>query len=569
MYKTLPKRRLLWTLLIVGCSSADDQAQWTQSQDSLAISPTAVYQIKSAATGKCIGIVGNSTANSAKVEERTCNGSTGQKFTIATVATGYYAIKNTTSLKCLDVNGKSTADGTAIIQYTCNNSSTNQQWAIAEVSPGIVRFTAHHSGKVAEVNQGGTADGTTLVQRAWNGANYQQFQLSTGTGTAADAGAADVAATGGTASGGSVATGGTASGGSVATGGTGGGGATASGGTTGAGGSTATGGTTATGGSTLPPVIPCTTNRLSQCSGNPLACHFGGNPGNYEVTVQLGGPTAGETEVEAEYYRRMLTQTTAANTPTWFSFVTNVRVYEGEPARPDQDGVTSKGIPGLDVYFRGTAPQPISICYQLMAKPVMLWLEGDSTVTDQEDPAYAGWGQHLPQHFVSPISVANYADSGESSGSVLSNAKLWPTVRAGMKPGDWVMVQLGHNDKTTPAATYKANMLKMVNDTKAAGAHMILVTPTSRVGYTLAEEHVNQVGANLPQIIRDLGQSENVPVIDLTVTTWNWIQTINWPDYYANGTDHTHTNQKGADVISGFVRDAVRAQIPALATYLR
>ena len=100
-----------------------------------------------------------------------------------------------------------------------------------------------------------------------------------------------------------------------------------------------------------PEVTPCATNVLSKCTGTPLACHFGGDPGNYEVTVQLGG--AGKTEVEAEYYRRMLTQTTVAGDAKWFSFVTNVRVYEGEPLRPDQDGTTSKGIPGLDIYFRG------------------------------------------------------------------------------------------------------------------------------------------------------------------------------------------------------------------------
>ena len=316
-----------------------------------------------------------------------------------------------------------------------------------------------------------------------------------------------------------------------------------------------------------PQVTPCATNALAKCTGSPLACHFGGDPGNYEVTVQLGGP--GETEVEAEYYRRMLTQTTAAGDAKWFSFITNVRVYEGEPLRPDQDGTTSKGIPGLDIYFRGSAPKPVSICYQPLAKPLMLWLEGDSTVTDQESVAYSGWGQHLPQHFVSPVSVANYADSGESSGSVLSSAKLWGTVKAGMKTGDFVMLQVGHNDKKIQAATFRANVLRMINDTKAANAHMILVTPISRASGALASQHVNEVGANLPQIIRDLGTSENVPVIDLTVTTYNWLQTIKWQDYFANGTDQTHTNQAGADIVSGFVRDAVKKQVPELAKYLR
>jgi len=316
-----------------------------------------------------------------------------------------------------------------------------------------------------------------------------------------------------------------------------------------------------------PEVTPCAANVLSKCSGAPLACHFGGEPGNYEVTVQLSG--AGKTEVEAEYYRRMLTQTTVAGDAKWFSFITNVRVYEGEPLRPDQDGTTSKGIPGLDLYFRGSDPKPMSVCYQPIAKPLMLWLAGDSTVTDQESTAFSGWGQHLPQHFVSPVSVANYADSGESSGSVLNSAKLWGTIKGGMKAGDWVMLQVGHNDKMTAAATFKSNLQKMIADTKAANVHMILVTPISRANGALASQHVNSVGANLPQIIRDLGQSESLPVIDLTVTTYEWLQTIKWQDYFANGTDATHTNQAGADIVSGFVRDAVQKQTPELAKYLR
>jgi hypothetical protein len=174
MHRNQWKCGLLLLGVVIACSTTGESVE--QGQLRLTINPTAVYQIKSAATGKCIGIVGNSTANSAAVEARTCNGATGQSFSIATVATGYYAIKNTKSLKCLDVSGKSTAEGASIIQYTCNSSSTNQQWAIADASSGFVRLTAHHSGKVAEVSLGGTADGTLVVQRTWKGATYQQFQ---------------------------------------------------------------------------------------------------------------------------------------------------------------------------------------------------------------------------------------------------------------------------------------------------------------------------------------------------------------------------------------------------------
>ncbi|HYO94523.1 MAG TPA: SGNH/GDSL hydrolase family protein [Polyangiaceae bacterium] len=329
------------------------------------------------------------------------------------------------------------------------------------------------------------------------------------------------------------------------------------------GGGGAAAGSAGAGGSSTPgpigAVTPCETNLLSKCSGTPLACHFGGNPGNYEVTVQLGA--SGQTEVEAEAYRRMLTRTTAADAMPWLSFVTNVRVYEGEPVRPDQSG-TSKGISGLDVYFRGTSPKPLAICYRPIAAPVMVWLVGDSTVADQQVLPFAGWGQHLPAHFVSPVSVANYADSGESSGSVLANQKLFPHVRTNLKRGDFVLLQVGHNDDSD--TSYRANVLRIVQETKAAGANMILVTPISRARGTLAQQH-----GNMPQVVRDIGRTESVPVLDMTVATWNWIQTINWPDYFANGTDGTHTNHKGAQVIAGLVAAAVKTQVPELAKYVR
>lgn len=407
----------------------------------------------------------------------------------------------------------------------------------------------------APLNASAGAGGVPQAGGSGNVAGVGSSAAGAGAGTAGaatgSAGAAGGAASGGAANGGAT-SGGATSGGATS------GGAAAQGGAQSGGGA---GGSSASSG-----VTPCANNQISQCSGTPLSCHFGGDPGNYEVTLQLGA--SGQNEVEAEYYRRMLTQSGVSGSG-WFSFVTNVRVYEGEPLRPDQDGTTSKGIPGLDVYFRGASPTPSAICYQRLDKPLVLWIEGDSTVTDQESTEYSGWGQHLPQHFVSPISVANYADSGESSASVLASAKLWGAIKAGMKPGDWVMLQIGHNDKDTSAASFEANLRRMLSDVKAAQAQMILLTPISRVGYALEEQHVNSTGANLPQIIRALGQSEGVPVIDLTVKTYDWLQTITWQDYFANGTDRTHTNPRGADVVSGFVRDAVRAQLPALARYLR
>jgi hypothetical protein len=42
-----------------------------------------------------------------------------------------------------------------------------------------------------------------------------------------------------------------------------------------------------------------------------------------------------------------------------------------------------------------------------------------------------------------------------------------------------------------------------------------------------------------------------------------------WRQYFALGTDRTHTNPAGAEIIAGFVRDAVVGQQIDLATNLR
>ena len=354
----------------------------------------------------------------------------------------------------------------------------------------------------------------------------------------------------------------------------------AAGGTTASGnGGSAAGGVSGSGGEGGG-VAACASNEFSKCArgdgpfGPEIKCDFGGSDGNYDVTLEVGGTTSAEAFVDAEMYRRMLPDlTTLAGQTQRFNFTVNVRTPEGQPVEVG----TTDSVPGLQVYVRGASPIITSICHQSASKPLMLWIGGDSTVCDQDSTNYTGWGQHLPQFMKAGVSIANYADSGESSGSFLSSAAMFGAIKSRWKAGDWFFIQLGHNDKSTTAATFQSNMTSYVTQAKAAGVNIVLITPISRVGYTLAEEHVNSTGANLPQIIRDLGKSENVPVIDLTVTTWNWIQTITPKDYFAadssasGGYDHTHLGPKGADAVASFVRDAVKStsDLSAVAAYLR
>jgi lysophospholipase L1-like esterase len=391
-------------------------------------------------------------------------------------------------------------------------------------------------------------------------------------------GAAGGAGRGGSGGGGGSAGG--AAGSGAGRGGTGGGaaGAGGGGGRGGAAGSAAgaggQSGTVGQGGAAVGPNPDPATRAI--CTGtDPIACHFGGQPGNYDVTVVLGGAAAGNTIIQAEALRGMLGATvTAAGATQRFSFTVNVRQPEGEPIQN-----VSAGTPGLDLYFHGNAgglPQLSGIGYAAAASPFVIYIAGDSTVCDQTDPEYGGWGQQLPPFFNYPVSIANYADSGESSGSFLGSGSLFGAINSRLKANDWVLVQFGHNDKDVAASTFHDNMTAYVTRVKAKGAFPVLITPVARAtfsGNTVTTQHVNNTGADLPAIVKQVAMEQNVPVLDMTARTVQWLTQLGprgWQQYHALGTDATHTNPAGAAVEAGFVVELMKqANLTALVSRMR
>ncbi|EHQ29194.1 GDSL-type esterase/lipase family protein [Mucilaginibacter paludis] len=151
------------------------------------------------------------------------------------------------------------------------------------------------------------------------------------------------------------------------------------------------------------------------------------------------------------------------------------------------------------------------------SKPT-LFLIGDSTVKNGQDDGQKkgaaglwGWGHYMAEYFdLSKISVENDALGGTSSRTFMNNPKLWPTVLAKIKPGDFVMMQFGHNDSspvndsTRARGTIKGNgeesqaivnmitkkdevvhsygwyLRKLIIDAKAKGASVIVCSPIPR-----------------------------------------------------------------------------------------
>ncbi|MGC6441359.1 MAG: GDSL-type esterase/lipase family protein, partial [Rubripirellula sp.] len=82
------------------------------------------------------------------------------------------------------------------------------------------------------------------------------------------------------------------------------------------------------------------------------------------------------------------------------------------------------------------------------AKPRLV-LIGDSTVKNgsgKGDSGLYGWGQVLNRHFdLARIEIENRALGGRSSRSYLTEG-LWQKSLDRVRPGDFVLMQFGHND---------------------------------------------------------------------------------------------------------------------------
>jgi rhamnogalacturonan acetylesterase len=238
-----------------------------------------------------------------------------------------------------------------------------------------------------------------------------------------------------------------------------------------------------------------------------------------------------------------------------------------------------------------------------------LFVVGDSTARNQTD---LGWGDHFAHYFdTTKINIANRARAGRSSRSYY-NEGLWDNVLNEMKPGDFVLIQMGHNDggTSTPETDTKARasikglgaetvqyplpkpftigplagqttetihsygwyIRKYIADTRAKKATPILLTVTIRNIW--ANDADGDVHIERDMGFRDyeykLGASEGVPVIDMATVEADRLEALG-PENTALlfPIDHTHTSAEGAERNAESVVIALRNAHSPLVSYLK
>ena len=178
-----------------------------------------------------------------------------------------------------------------------------------------------------------------------------------------------------------------------------------------------------------------------------------------------------------------------------------------------------------------------------------IFIASDSTVQTYESNYYpqTGWGQTLHNFFgdfveereckdceysqaqtyetVNAI-VENRAIGGRSSKSFIEEGKF-DDLLEDVKPGDYVLVQWGHNDATTSRPNRYVSpedfgywMQYYVDGVTQRGATPILVTPVARYSYTTNEDGTLKsfVGnfEKYGDVMRKMAKEQNIPIVDLT-----------------------------------------------------
>ena len=248
-------------------------------------------------------------------------------------------------------------------------------------------------------------------------------------------------------------------------------------------------------------------------------------------------------------------------------------------------------------------------------KVTTIFVIGDSTAAKKDisgGKQERGWAMALKCYFdTTYIRVDNHAVNGRSSKSFIDEGR-WDKVLSLMKPGDYVIIQFGHNDEkpqasrhTDPGSTFDYNLAKFVRETREHGGIPVLMNCVVRRNFTIKapkndddEKLRTQTFKDAPKVIegdtlvdthglyavapRDVARRMNCLFVDANKITHDLEQSLGregskklhmWflpgeePSEPKGKQDNTHYNIDGAHQVASRLADALCQEIPLLQKY--
>ena len=233
---------------------------------------------------------------------------------------------------------------------------------------------------------------------------------------------------------------------------------------------------------------------------------------------------------------------------------------------------------------------PDSIAKALMSRPKpgstrkgsqpVMFLVGNSTMRNgtlgNGNNGQWGWGYFFPKYFdANKIAVENQALGGMSTRTFYTD--LWPAIREALKPGDWVLVSIGHNDngeffdqkraravipgvdpdtcyvgfnqrtqKQDTVYSYGTYLRKYIKEIRAKGANPILMSLTPRDAFDNKGKIVRKPQTEWAAYIAAV---EGVPFVDLNEISGAKLDSYSrWKQQYHFLGDKIHTSKFGAEM---------------------
>lgn len=223
-----------------------------------------------------------------------------------------------------------------------------------------------------------------------------------------------------------------------------------------------------------------------------------------------------------------------------------------------------------------------SVSFILPDRNIRIWLAGDSTMCEYPRSRYplTGWGMPFADFFDSTVTIENKARGGRSTRTFISEGR-WKEITDGLKAGDFVLIQFGHNDEVkekydryTSVVDYKTNLTRFINDTKTVQATPVLITPVTRMRFD-SSGNVPETHKEYSAAMREVARLNQVSLIDLDSLSrrllqhygperskdlYMYLDSLQHPFYPAGQKDGTHFNEFGARRMAELVLSEIRRQ---------
>jgi len=227
------------------------------------------------------------------------------------------------------------------------------------------------------------------------------------------------------------------------------------------------------------------------------------------------------------------------------------------------------------------------------SKEITIFMIGNSTMADKpfkDGNPEKGWGQIFPLYFKDGVRIENYAVNGRSTKSFIDEGR-WKVVLDKIRPGDYVIIEFGHNDekKEDPErfadahTDYKRNLEKFVDETREKDGIPILASPIVRRRFNEQGKFYNTHG-DYPDVVREVAEEKNVVLLDLQKKTedllihygeerskllYMQIEPGEYSSLPGGLKDDTHLSPTGAFRVCDLAAEEIKIKVEQLAKFLK